>query len=128
MSSTPMPPRALPPPSPSGPAAAERSLELIGENIDLEVDLHPGPGAVHADPGARSLRARQPGLRVVYTSGCAQDSARLLSDLEPGSRFLSKPFHPTALTRLVGELLAEGAGPSEEEPSLGTPTSEEESA
>jgi len=104
---------------------ALKAAEGLGPELELLVTdvVMPGLGGPEL---ARSLRARHPGLRVVYTSGYAQNSADLLSDLEPGSRFLSKPFHPTALTRLVGELLAENGGQTGEE--AGTPTPEEESA
>jgi len=54
-------------------------------------------------PGAElagRLRARFPGLRVLYVSGYASNEA------DDGIPFLQKPFTPSALTNLVRELLA----------------------
>jgi CheY-like chemotaxis protein len=54
---------------------------------------------------AAELRARWPGLQVLFTSGYA-DRSRERTLETPGERFLPKPFTPAALRRQVEELLA----------------------
>ncbi|MGH7458915.1 MAG: PAS domain S-box protein [Longimicrobiaceae bacterium] len=56
---------------------------------------------------AELLSARNPGLKVVYISGYTGDSAPGPGGLEPGVRFLPKPFEPGELTRTVREVLDE---------------------
>jgi CheY-like chemotaxis protein len=49
------------------------------------------------------LRARHPGLRVLYVSGYTADALR--EQAESGTAFLAKPFAPEALLRKVREVL-----------------------
>lgn len=54
---------------------------------------------------AGSLRARHPGLRVLYVSGYTDDSKLLSGTMEEGSAFLAKPFMPGDLVVAVHSLL-----------------------
>jgi CheY-like chemotaxis protein len=54
---------------------------------------------------AAQLRARRPGLRVLFMSGYTDDARVPHEVLEPGTAFLQKPFSPDALGRKVRELL-----------------------
>jgi PAS domain S-box-containing protein len=54
---------------------------------------------------AGSLRARHPGLRVLYVSGYTDDSKLLSGTIEEGSAFLAKPFMPGDLVVAVHSLL-----------------------
>jgi nitrogen-specific signal transduction histidine kinase/CheY-like chemotaxis protein len=51
------------------------------------------------------LRRRQPGIRVVYTSGYPEGVRRAATDAH--STFLQKPFTPAGLSRAVRQALAE---------------------
>jgi two-component system, cell cycle sensor histidine kinase and response regulator CckA len=54
---------------------------------------------------AESLRARHPGLRVLFMSGYTADAIGRHGVLEAGLALLHKPFTPDALARKVRELL-----------------------
>ena len=85
-------------------ANAAEALERIAAEGVLDVlvtDLLLGPG-----PNGLALiaaaRQRWPGMRAVLISGTdVQDPA-----LDPGDRFLRKPFDVDTLTRTVSELIA----------------------
>jgi CheY-like chemotaxis protein len=51
------------------------------------------------------LRARSPGLKVLYVSGYPPTEADLPADVDSGMAFLQKPFTTDALTILARELL-----------------------
>jgi PAS domain S-box-containing protein len=51
------------------------------------------------------LTAVRPNAAVIYMSGYTDDAVLRRGMLEPGSRFLQKPFDPTALLRMVREAL-----------------------
>ncbi len=57
-------------------------------------------------PVAEALRARQPGLQVLFVSGYPDDAMIQRGVLPEGADFLQKPFPPDALVRRVRELLA----------------------
>ena len=101
-----------------------RTLELQGYRVIAAADGHAaqelevaGTGALHllltdvvmphvsGRQLAAALRARQPGLRVLYMSGYTDDAVIRHGVLEPGSSFLQKPFTPTDLARRVREVL-----------------------
>ncbi len=62
------------------------------------------PGANGRELYAR-LAKRQQGLRVVFMSGYTDDVIIRHGVLEPGVRFLQKPFSVLDLTRMVREAL-----------------------
>jgi CheY-like chemotaxis protein len=54
---------------------------------------------------ADRLSIRQPGLKVLFLSGCTDDAVVRHGALEPGDNFLQKPFTPAALARKVRDVL-----------------------
>lgn len=57
---------------------------------------------------ADQLTRLEPELRVLYVSGYTDDAIARQGVLEPGIRFLSKPYVHEALARKVREVLDEG--------------------
>jgi two-component system cell cycle sensor histidine kinase/response regulator CckA len=86
---------------------AERALAIAeeheGEFVLVVTDVVM-PGISGPDLVAR-LRARQPGLRVLYMSGYADDGEVRRAIADSGTAYLQKPFTPDALGRAVRELL-----------------------
>jgi CheY-like chemotaxis protein len=86
-----------------------------GPAIDLVVTdlVMPEIGGIEL---AAELRARRPGIRVLYMSGYTRDALRRQSVLEAGAVFLEKPFTPQALVNGVrtalGGTFVEGSLPS----------------
>ena len=56
---------------------------------------------------ALHVQANWPGIRVLYMSGYAQESAHTLDDLSLKNNYLQKPFPPSELARKVREALAD---------------------
>jgi two-component system cell cycle sensor histidine kinase/response regulator CckA len=56
---------------------------------------------------ADALRARRPGLPVLFTSGYAEDAVAHRGVVADGVNLLTKPFHPDELARRVRQLLDE---------------------
>jgi PAS domain S-box-containing protein len=54
---------------------------------------------------AAQLRKREPQLRVLFISGCSEQTTLLSVPSEPGTHFLPKPFLPSDLTRVVCRIL-----------------------
>ena len=54
---------------------------------------------------ADRLRARRPGLRVLYISGYTETAIVHDGQLDPGIHFLAKPFRPADLANRVREVL-----------------------
>lgn len=54
---------------------------------------------------ADRLRARRPGLRVLYISGYTETAIVHDGQLDPGVDFLAKPFRPADLAHRVREVL-----------------------
>ena len=61
----------------------------------------------HMDGGSSGpgLRARTPGLPVLYMSGYTGEDVVRRGLLDPGAPFQQKPFHPDALAKQVRDLL-----------------------
>jgi len=85
-------------------AEARRRFEDLGGRIDLLVTDIVMPGASGGELAAE-LRRRRPSLRVLYTSGYAEDSVVHHGVLDAGVEFLAKPYLPDDLTRRVREVL-----------------------
>ena len=54
---------------------------------------------------ADQLRSDQPGLRVLFLSGYAQDVIGPQGVLDPAESFLAKPFSPASLLSKVRQVL-----------------------
>jgi PAS domain S-box-containing protein len=85
----------------------EDALEVAGahaDRIDLFVTdvVMPKLGGRQA---AEALRARRPGVRILYLSGYTDDAVVRHGVLEAGVAFLQKPFSPTALAAKVRAVL-----------------------
>jgi two-component system cell cycle sensor histidine kinase/response regulator CckA len=88
------------------------ALRVCGEStepIDLIVsDL------VMPEMGGRELaeqvRARHPGVRLLFMSGYTEDAEMRRSFLDPSKAFLPKPFTPAALAEKVRDVLDGPAG------------------
>jgi CheY-like chemotaxis protein len=59
---------------------------------------------------ATRLRARRPGIKVLFTSGYTEDTL-VLQELDRSQAFLQKPYMPSALTEGVRALLDVGGRP-----------------
>ncbi|MEZ5420103.1 MAG: response regulator [Vicinamibacterales bacterium] len=89
---------------------ALRSHAEAGPVDVLVTDLTmPGLGGVEL---ARRLAARQPDLRVLFVSGCADD---VLPET-PANEFLAKPFEAVDLLAAVDRLLTRPAAPADASP------------
>ena len=92
-------------------AHPREALELVERSpgrLDLLLTDVIMPGMSGRDL-ARALLERQPDLRVLYVSGYAGEAVTRVGGLEPGQRFLQKPFSERDLLRHVAEALREGA-------------------
>jgi len=90
-------------------SSGEQAATLFSDHAD-DVDLLMSDvvmGEVSGRDLAESLQARQPGLKVLLTSGTAEPS--VVDGLGPGrAAFLAKPFKPSGLIDAVHELLTRG--------------------
>jgi two-component system, cell cycle sensor histidine kinase and response regulator CckA len=86
--------------------SAEEALELTDQDgrFALLVTDVVMPGMNGWELGKR-MRARWPGLRVLYISGYTEDAAQEGSISEPGCAFLQKPFLPVDLLSTLRKLL-----------------------
>jgi CheY-like chemotaxis protein len=78
-------------------AAQEGPLHLVLTDIVMP--------EMNGQAMARQLRATRPEVAVVYMSGYTEDDALLRGTLEPGARYIQKPFAPAELLRVVRETL-----------------------
>ena len=85
-------------------ADGEEALELCNQEapalavLDVVMPRMGGPAA------AAKLVERFAGLRVVFTSGYSQDSQNFAA-ADPNARYLQKPYSPTALGRVIRDVL-----------------------
>lgn len=88
-------------------ADAKEALELFTQQagkVGVLVSDVVMPGMQGPELAAK-LRGADPDLRVVLMSGYTEAASEIAdSDLEPGMRFLQKPFNPAALISLIREL------------------------
>lgn len=85
---------------------ADEALILLESRHDVrlvftDVDM---PGQLNGFALARIVDMRFPGIKVIVTSGRTQPGR---GDLPKGMPFLSKPYAPSALIRMVKEALGE---------------------
>ena len=83
--------------------AADADAALDGPDADLLLTDILMPG-MNGRELARRILQRAPATRVIFISGYTGDDAKL----EPGARFLAKPFTPSVLLTRVRELLERG--------------------
>ncbi len=92
-------------------SSPEEALALaVREPVDLLLTDVVMPG-MNGRRLAASLRRDRPSLPVVYTSGYSDDAALREGSLEPGARFLQKPYTGDDLARAIRACL-EAAQPS----------------
>jgi PAS domain S-box-containing protein len=80
-------------------AAAQGPFELLITDVVM-------PGMSGWEVGKR-LGARYPKLRILYISGYTEDALAHGGELDPGLRFLQKPFGPSDLLERVRRILDE---------------------
>ena len=93
-------------------SSAEEALRMLAQEeqrVDLVVTDVVMPGISGGDLGSR-LAERYPDLRVLYTSGFADDEMIRRGLLDATRPFLQKPFTPADLGRKVREVLDAPAG------------------
>jgi CheY-like chemotaxis protein len=56
---------------------------------------------------AGELSSRRPGIKVIFTSGYANDAIARQGVLDPAVAVIQKPYRPKALARKVREILGE---------------------
>ena len=88
-----------------GREAVRVSQGFAGE-IDLVITDVVMPGLSGRET-AEQLRTARPGARVIFVSGYTADALGGRDALEPGTRFLQKPFRPDELTAAVRDALGE---------------------
>ena len=87
----------------NGEAALQLAMKHRGP-LDLLITDVVMPGLSGRDV-AGNLSSQRPGVRVLYISGYADDAIVRHGVLEPGIRFMQKPFAPDALAQKVREVL-----------------------
>jgi two-component system cell cycle sensor histidine kinase/response regulator CckA len=86
----------------------EEALQVAKEvesHFDLLLTDLVLPGGMRGNDLARDLRARTPGLPVLYMSGYARDTIARGGRLDVEVNFLEKPFTPEALATMVRHAL-----------------------
>ena len=86
-------------------AALERLNEIAMVVTDVVMPRMSGPQL------AQALGERAPAMKILYVSGYTDTGIVKQGLLEPGVRFLQKPFSPLALARTVRELLDQSPEP-----------------
>jgi PAS domain S-box-containing protein len=83
---------------------AIRLLDRTGSNIDLVLSDVVMPGMSGREV-AEHIRARHPGLRMLFTSGYTDDTVLLEGVLRADVPFLHKPFTPEELLEKIRQVL-----------------------
>jgi PAS domain S-box-containing protein len=85
---------------------AIRLLDSGGSNIDLVLSdvVMPGMGGREV---AEHIRARRPGLKILFMSGYTEDTVLLAGVLRADVPFLHKPFTPQELLTKIRQVLRE---------------------
>lgn len=82
-------------------ARHEPRIDLLFTDVML-------PGGMNGPQLASELTRRRPGLPVLYASGYSEEITTGRGQLQPGLRFLAKPYARKALAEAVGAALNEG--------------------
>lgn len=82
-----------------------QSLDLLVTDVGL-------PGTINGRDLAEKLRARLPGLKVLFVTGFAADQSLEQATSQPGTRLLTKPFSLDELSKWVRFLLDSREGVS----------------
>ncbi|WP_409188226.1 ATP-binding protein [Bradyrhizobium sp. RDM4] len=84
------------------------ALALVeqGASFDLLFTDIIMPGGMNGRELAEAVRLRQPGVRVLYTSGYTDDAIVHEGHLDPGVALLRKPYRKSDLSRKIREILA----------------------
>lgn len=88
--------------------SGREALELwaaIGDRVDLVLTDIMMPGGMTGLDLVARLRVRRPGLKAIFMSGYRSESNAEAIALDEGINYLSKPYRPAALVRLVRERL-----------------------
>jgi len=93
-------------------AAALRQWERHKGRIDLLLTDLVMPGGMSGLQLAELLRAKNPNLKVVFTSGDAAEIVGEDSRLREGFSFLQKPYAPRALANAIRSFLDAPARPA----------------
>lgn len=88
---------------------ALRLWETCGAVPDLLLTDVVMPGRMNGHELAQTLQCLNPELKVIYTSGYSPDLVRETLERDPGTVFLSKPYHPRALFEAVERCLGGAA-------------------
>ncbi len=92
---------------------ARRGLHVFGAHaaaVDLPLTDVVLPGALRERDVAERITAVRPEVRVLFMSGCTENSIVHHGRLDAGVQLISKPFKRDQLARKVAEVLrAEGA-------------------
>ncbi|HJP20501.1 MAG TPA: PAS domain S-box protein [Alphaproteobacteria bacterium] len=84
----------------------QQALDILEtEDFDLLVTDLVMPGGLSGLDLVRETRARRPATKVLYISGYAEALEHLSDILEPGDRYLSKPFRQSQLATMRREVL-----------------------
>jgi DNA-binding NtrC family response regulator len=84
------------------------AIPVFKENADkiaLVVTDMVMPGNMNGRELGEILRKDKPGLRVIYSSGYSPEMFAKDSVLKRGLNFLQKPYHPSALVKIVRDCL-----------------------
>ena len=79
-----------------------------GAKIDLMITDVGLPNGMNGRQVADAARARQPGLKIMFITGYAENAVIGNGHLEPGMQVLTKPFQVNELSRRISEILAPG--------------------
>lgn len=84
---------------------ALRQWESVGGAIDLLMTDMVLPGGLSGNDLATQLRAVQPGLRIIFSSGYSPDYSGSDIEQSSGAIFLQKPYSPNTLIKTVRRCL-----------------------
>lgn len=88
----------------SGPDAMS-VWEKNQEKIDLLLTDMVMPGNMSGRELSEKIKARKPGIKVIYTSGYSVETLGKDFSFRRGLNFLQKPYHPMALAKVVRDSL-----------------------
>ena len=91
-------------------ASALRLWSSHAARVDLLLTDLVMPGGMSGHELAQQMLSRQPGLKVVYTSGYSNDLVNHRLHLEPGRNFLPKPYPAEELAATVRRCLDSAGG------------------